>query len=193
MKAFKVQLIGNTNDYYIITELQKSILEKQLQKNTGFVRIAEDNLRISAIKSITEYHVDLEGCPDYFVNQVKAENRGLIPSNKTPEQERLGNLPTAWIVLDEDMKPVIENGMVLSAMHGKILYPGGERYWYLAKCHYNYHYDGNKQVVDSYITAPITSIAELLKVRDDPDMPGTECLNKRWVYGVHVELKTTQK
>lgn len=67
------------------------------------------------------------------------------------------DLPTNWILLDMDLKPIVKNGSIMFAGRDN---PDGLDTWYQAKCHRDHN---------GFITKPIEKVAELVKMRRDPD------------------------
>lgn len=106
MKAYRVAVIG-TNNTYLLTERQKPIIEMAVQKRTErYLKIGDDLVQTSSIRSITVAEVDLDYCPEYFKKAVALEKAEKDPAQKN---ERFRNLPTRWIIVDEKGEILAEN------------------------------------------------------------------------------------
>lgn len=172
MKAYRVKLIGTT-DHYLVTERQKQDLDKLIDGNGNMVHIAGDTIRTNAIKAITQTNVDLESCPDYFIEAVKKEEGGK-PSASGPAYR---NLPAEWIILSEDGK-ILSTNISRMAQRRIAKAIGATGHFYLAKCHYRLGNEGKE-----YITN-LTMIAEALQVKPDAEEPEYSAITQRFLYGV---------
>lgn len=172
MKAYRVKLIGTT-DHYLVTESQKQAIDRLIEGKGTVVHIGGDTIRTNAIKAITQANVDLESCPEYFIEAVKKEEGGK-PSASGPAYR---NLPVEWIILSEDGK-ILSTNISRMAQRRIAKAIGATGYFYLAKCHYRLG-DGGKE----YITN-LTMIMEALQIKPDAEEPEYSVINQRYLYGV---------
>lgn len=94
--------------------------------------------------------------------------------------DNLKNLPTRWIKTDI-------GGNIIDEFCKRGI-PEGHRHWLLVKAHYR-----NSKNGPEYYTGKLGYLAEAIRVREDPEVPGMECVSRRWVYGVRVPLTSEVK
>lgn len=161
MEAYRINLMG-TNDHYLVTERQKIPIEKALNaKNSSLIRIANDTVRTSSIKSITLTRVDLDSCPEYFQEAV-AEERAKNPAQSSPSYRKL---PTEFIIIARDGKILATDiaAETVERITKSLLALGDPEEnpklrFLIAKAHYTTGIDGVKQ----YYTAALEQIPEAL-------------------------------
>lgn len=176
MIVFKVKLIKDDQTYYI-TKKQKETYDSLIESGKGgIIKIGDDQIRLSSIASVQKASINDEDAPEYLIDKLK-ENGELEDLPKA--QKILRNLPTDWIKIDKKMNIINDYRRIPQG------YEGGDRYWYLAKVHYRYGEQGRE-----YLLKNFCDLAEVLRMREDPDEAGFECISKRWVYGTERDLIT---
>lgn len=172
MKAYRVRLMG-TNDSYLVTQRQKLALDKAIEGKGVVVQINGDTIRTSAIKSISSMNVDLDACPDYFIEAVERE-QGDRPSESEPSYKKL---PTACLIVGEDGEVLAErpsrywlkNIATAMAMTGK--------HFYVADCHYRMG-DAGPEYITKLSMMPCAT-----EVRPDADDPEFSPIIEVYHYG----------
>lgn len=171
MKAYRVKTIGS-QEGYLVTEREKVAIKGMLKKHDAIITIGGSIIRSGAIRCITEVNVDLDSCPDYFIEAVKKEE-ALKPKGSGPTYQKL---PTEWILLDENARILstcvsrMEERRVAESMRE------GEHF-YIAKCHYRTGKEGDNE----YITN-LSMIPEALKVKPEPEDANGCVIVSRYIY-----------
>lgn len=184
MLAYRVNLYGAGDKHYIITPAQKPKIEKAMLElsGTATLKVGDDIIRVSTIKSITSAQVDPVGCPDYFQRQLEAER-----ANETePKMPGYRKLPTEWILLTPDGK-IIKGDISVKSIADtteRLLAQGDpeenkDLRFVAAKCHFKFGSDGIKQ----YFTAH-DQIAEALRCFPNRENPGHMVVRQVYHYGI---------
>lgn len=173
MKAYRVKLMGTT-DYYIVTERQKQALDKSIEGKGTVVHIGGDTIRTSAIKAISQVNVDLDSCPDYFIEAAKKEGAGQRPTDSAEYRK----LPTKWVILDMDGKILADDTSMIATKRVSNAILGTGKNFRQANCHYRIGNTGERE----YITN-LTMIPEAIDMKPTAEAPDYCSVVNRWVYG----------
>lgn len=184
MLAYRVNIYGTGDKHYIITPAQKPEIEKVVLKlpGTATLKIGEDIIRVSTIKSITATQVDVESCPDYFQRRVEAERKGGN-EQKIPGYRKL---PTDWVLLTKDGRIFKTDigARSVAEITGVLLAQGDpeknkDLRFIAAKCHFKFGPDGQKQFFVS-----LEQIPEALECFPNAENPSCLLVRKIFKYGI---------
>lgn len=79
MEVIKVKLIGSSKDYWLTKKQAHELVEK-INNKANLVRIGEDMVKASTIKSFETEEVNIADAPTYYIDATKTE--GLLPKPK---------------------------------------------------------------------------------------------------------------
>ena len=79
MKGIKVKVIGSDKIYWLTAKQAHQAVEEMRKDKNALLTLGNDMVKGSAIKTFENGEINVDDAPTYFIEAVKAENKGALP------------------------------------------------------------------------------------------------------------------